>query len=475
MKCKALTMTALQKLNSSPQLPPKRLNQSQIIGNPFLLDDKQFKKYQKIINRFIGTKYDTTSIYDLIDKIINWGLLPSDYHQRHIMRLMAQGIYIKPSILEVHDIVIYDGLPQGLHRRKPEKRLPNSPFDFVLINPSKWQNYPALQRFYDYLPKRPYCSTAKDGKTLILDKDKAIKLSHIQPNHPLFCHCLVFDIDEKAGRNAFSTWQKHNLPPPNIIVKNPFKDSCHYIYLLAKPVGNAKNKTDKAVKHLDAIYERMRVLLSADIGYCGSRMKNPLSSKHDCFVSGAKPYTSEQLADKLDLYTYEYWQEINRRKSQELEQPQGYLGRNCAIFDNVRYKGYSNSDMSYEALYYYLLSECEQYNKTHYSRDQLPSNELSQIAKSIAKFCKTRLDGNYSNAFRARQSYSGSKGAKVANAQGANSKGGQARSATYDPKRQQAEQMHKQGVKIKDIAEQLQVTRQTLNNWGIKARNSKQK
>ena len=63
----------------------------------------------------------------------------------------------------------------------------------------------------------------------------------------------------------------------------------------------------------------------------------------------------------------------------------------------------------------------------------------------------------------------------MANAQGANSKGGQARSATYDPKRQQAEQMHKQGVKIKDIAEQLQVTRQTLNNWGIKARNSKQK
>ena len=463
-------MYALQKIDSLPQHFPKRLNQSQIIGNPFLLDDKQFKKYQKIINRFIGTKYDRNSLYDLINKIIDWGLLPSDYHQRHIMRLMAQGIYIKPSVLEAHSIVIYDGLPQGLQRRKPEKRQPTSPFDFVLIDPSKWQNYPALQRFYNCLPKRPYCSTAKDGQALILDKHKAINLSYIQPNHPLFCHCLVFDVDELQGRDSFTVWQEYNLPPPNIIVKNPFKDSCHYIYLLAKPVGNANDKTDKAVKHLDAIYERMRVLLGADIGYCGSRMKNPLSPKHDCFVSGAKPYTFEQLADKLDLYTNEYWHEINRRKSRELEQPQGYLGRNCAIFDTVRHKGYRNADMSYEALYYYLLSECEQYNQTHYSCDQLTSNELSQIAKSITKFCKTRLDGSYSKSFRAKQSFLASKGALVANANGANSKGGQARSATYDPKRQQAEQMHQQGVKIKDIAEQLQVTRRTLSNWGIKAR-----
>mgnify|MGYP000638499846 FL=1 len=338
----------LQKIDSLPQHFPKRLNQSQIIGNPFLLDDKQFKKYQKIINRFIGTKYDRNSLYDLINKIIDWGLLPSDYHQRHIMRLMAQGIHIKPSVLEAHSIVIYDGLPQGLQRRKPEKRLPTSPFDFVLIDPSKWQNYPALQRFYNCLPKRPYCSTAKDGQALILDKHKAINLSYIQPNHPLFCHCLVFDVDELQGRDSFTVWQEYNLPPPNIIVKNPFKDSCHYIYLLAKPVGNANDKTDKAVKHLDAIYERMRVFLGADIGYCGSRMKNPLSPKHDCFVSGAKPYTFEQLADKLDLYTDEYWHEINRRKSRELEQPQGYLGRNCAIFDTVRHKGYRNADMSYE-------------------------------------------------------------------------------------------------------------------------------
>ena len=187
-------------------------------------------------------------------------------------------------------------------------------------------------------------------------------------------------------------------------------------------------------------------------------------------MSGAKPYTFEQLADKLDLYTNEYWHEINRRKSRELEQPQGYLGRNCAIFYTVRHKGYRNADMSYEALYYYLLSECEQYNQTHYSCDQLTSNELSQIAKSITKFCKTRLDGSYSKSFRAKQSFLASKGALVANANGANSKGGQARSATYDPKRQQAEQMHQQGVKIKDIAEQLQVTRRTLSNWGIKAR-----
>jgi hypothetical protein len=112
-----------------------------------------------------------------------------------------------------------------------------------------------------------------------------------------------------------------------------------------------------------------------------------------------------------------------------------------------------------------LLSECEQYNQTHYSCDQLTSNELSQIAKSITKFCKTRLDGSYSKSFRAKQSFLASKGALVANANGANSKGGLVRSATYDPKREQAQEMHQQGYKIADIAIILKVHRNSISKW----------
>ena len=38
---------------------------------------------------------------------------------------------------------------------------------------------------------------------------------------------------------------------------------------------------------------------------------------------------------------------------------------------------------------------------------------------------------------------------------------------TYDDKRQKAEELHKKGVKQKDIAEQLGVNARTLRNWGV--------
>ena len=99
-------------------------------------------------------------------------------------------------------------------------------------------------------------------------------------------------------------------------------------------------------------------------------------------------------------------------------------------------------------------------------------NELACICRSIARFCKSGRFGEHSERFIEYQRESGRKGAIVANANGACSKGGIARSATYAPKRTQAEQMHSQGVKIAVIVDELKVTRQTLYNWGIKSKKS---
>ena len=286
----------------------------------------------------------------------------------------------------------------------------------------------------------------------------------------------MFDVDNSKDRSAWTAWKDYNLSPPNIIVKNPSKDSCHYIYLLKVPVTNAQDMTQRAVKHLDAIYKRMQTLLVADKSYCGSRMKNPFSSKHDTFVSGAELYTLEQLAEKLDLYTDEYWQEINAERAKpklsinDLQPNDGYLGRNHAIFDNVRYIGYRNSHLGFNELYKLLLSECEQFNKTHYSNDPLPYQELTHIARSITRFCKSSRFGQYSEQSSTKFSKIQAFRANRANANGANSKGGKARSAKYDPKRTIANEMHLQGLRNSVIAKNLGVTTKTLRNWGIFAK-----
>ena len=482
MKCKSLAiMSVLRKPRPTPT-PVKRLNQSNVIDNDFLLNEKQHTQWQAKINRhyqFVVNQTDNQSysysqaIDDLISK--NW--LPQNYRQLHILHLMAKGIYFKSDLLAQHDIIIYDNAPQRIARLAKQNRQPTSPYDFVLIDPNR-QQCKLLQRFYDYLPKRPYCSVNKDSKAIILDKEKAINLPYIQPNHPLFCHCLVFDVDESNERSAFTAWQDYNLPPPNIIVKNPLKDSCHYIYFLKVPVTNAKDMTQKAVKHLDAIYKRMRSLLSADNCFADTRMKNPLNNKHDTFISGAEPYTLEQLADKLDLYTDDYWQEVNAEKAkaqrklnlESLKPNDGYLGRNHAIFDNVRFTGYRNANLPFNQLYKLLLSECEKFNTAHYSDNPLDYKELTHIARSITRFCKSSRFGQYSEQSNAKFSKLQAFRANCANAKAnANSKGGIARSATYDPKRTQAHQMSEQGVPMLVIADDLGVTPKTLRNWGIYA------
>ena len=219
----------------------------------------------------------------------------------------------------------------------------------------------------------------------------------------------------------------------------------------------------------------MRALLSADKSYCGSRMKNPFSTKHDTFVSGAEPYTLEQLADKLDLYTNEYWSEINAERAKpklsiealkRAEPSDGYLGRNHAIFENVRFIGYRNSHLTFNELYKLLLRECEQYNTEYYSNDPLQYNHLTHIARSITRFCKSERFGQYSEQSNAKFSKLQAFRANCANAKSqACNKGGRARSAKYDVKRTIANKMADQGYNNTQIALKLGVSRVSVIKW----------
>lgn len=435
---------------SAPPLPlVRRLNYQNIIDNVFLLDEKNHQKWQKIINDY--SKNKDFSLDQCITNLIAWGKLPKDYRQRHIMRLLAKGIQLPPATLEHYEITLYDGQPQRLERRPTENRQPQSPYDFVCVDVANWQHYANLKQFYDVLPARPYCSLAKDGKALILDKAKAVNLPYIQPNHPLFANSLVFDVDEKAGRCAFTAWQDYNLPPPNLIIKNPYKDSCHYVYFLSAGVA-LTDRNEKARRYLSVIYARMCELLDADINYSGSRMKNPLSRKHDVFVSGATPYTLAQLADKLDLD-----ETPPKPKKAQQAHAKGYIGRNCEMFDYLRHFGYRASNMSFESLMYYLLSLGEQYNNEYFTPNPLSVNELGHICKSIARFCKSVRFGRYSVSFIEKQRYRGK--------QGDSSKGGLARSESYNEQREQAKAMFANGAKISAIATALSVHRNSVSKW----------
>lgn len=461
------------------------------LNDPQLIDETNFKSWFKLIHdhSYKGYYCDTVT-YLMSTARPEHQRLPPDYRQRLIIRQLAQGIYIRPDILSSHNIKFYQYLDidgyevraDKVIRRPHEYRQPISPFDFVKIDPDLAFDYKNMQLFFDSMTAKPNCSNAKDGIELIRSRMSAITYPYITPYHPCVTGAMIFDVDckDRDGIFTFEIWKEYNLPPPNIIIKNPLKESYHFIYLLRDPVCNWGEISRKFIYKFDCIYEAIREKIDADPCFNGRRIKNPFSHEHDTFVSGAEPYTLDELADKADLNydptlpkeprQVEYKGNKSKRTHSTKFNPDGYMGRNCAIFDCVRWIGYDNEHLPQQQLYELLLRECKQFNELHYKHDPLPHREMRDIAKSIAKYCKSNnKDWNRPDRVAKRKQVARDNVAK-ANANGACSKGGQARSASYDPKRTLANEMHLQGLKNKVIAEKLGVTTKTLRNWGIFAK-----
>ena len=216
--------------------------------------------------------------------------------------------------------------------------------------------------------------------------------------------------------------------------------------------GNAHSKP---IEYLQAIYRALALAMGADLSYGGNLIKNPFSSLHEIYITGAKPsYTLEELAQSLDL----------TKPAELTADNDDHFGRNCATFHHTRHKAYPIADkLNEKELLRQVLAIAQEFN-AKFDSPMLP-NEIYHIARSITRYCKSPKFGAYSAKSNEKFSRRQSLRVKRANKKGANSKGGLARSASYDPKRQQAEQMHKQGMKISQIAKALNVHRNSVNNW----------
>ena len=363
------------------------------------------------------------------------------------------------------------------NRLRREYRQPQSIADFVLIDPYNFSAYQSMAYLFDKLPTGLPLAKAKDEKSnRFYHKWQVNEFSHFTPNHKKYIHSLVFDLDPTANDFNFMAWLDVGLPPPNIIIDNPFKiNSCQYVYLLEYPVYTSKVHIKK---WLDDIYAAMRDLLNADKFFNRTRCKNPFSPEHDCYVSGAEPYNLSELSDKCDLSLLTPYkpykaslplsgttippkpQNANTVKLDTIvcNDPSIYGGRNDETFDKIRWVGYANAHLSKESLYNLLLNACIQYQKRFDT--PLEHRECEYIATSITRFCKEQYGqvefaktGQYSE--QAKREFSNHQRNRV-------NKG---RWQGYKDKRKTALEMLEQGMKQKDICEQLEVSKMTLNRW----------
>lgn len=251
--------------------------------------------------------------------------------------------------------------------------------------------------FYEKLPKKPYCSDDLGRGVIIRPKRTAIQKPYIQHNPPCLVSSLVFDIDRQ---DAYFAWSDANLPTPTWIAKNRQNGHAHIGYMLLAPVCTTHRAKQNVIQYLAKIEQAYSLALGADRGYTGLITKNPCHGTWENHTFGVQPYDLNYLADFVEL------QELKT----DLKEVSG-LGRNCMMFDTVRYWAYkairAHRGSTFAIWLGKVLEQCQNANSAFI--EPLPYSEVKATAKSIARYC-WKKDGYHYQEFIDRQSRKGKLG-----------------------------------------------------------------
>lgn len=304
--------------------------------------------------------------------------------------------------------------------------------------------------FYEKLPKKPYCSDDLGRGVIIRPKRTAIQKPYIQHNPPCLVSSLVFDIDRQ---DAYFAWSDANLPTPTWIAKNRQNGHAHIGYMLLAPVCTTHRAKQNVIQYLAKIEQAYSLALGADRGYTGLITKNPCHGTWENHTFGVQPYDLNYLADFVEL------QELKT----DLKEVSG-LGRNCMMFDTVRF-------WAYEAIRAFISGSPDSWyaevlkvaiNANEVFLDPLGYSEVKATAKSVARWVwRNHGSAEFQAQFSAKQAKKGRKGGLISDS----SHGGKARSATYSDIRQEALKLHVTGKSIKEISEFLNVHRNSVSKW----------
>ena len=295
--------------------------------------------------------------------------------------------------------------------------------------------------FIENLPKKPYCSNDLSYGLLIRPLLTAITMQHIQHNKPTSVSCLVLDLDTPF---FWQLLENKVLPAPNLVAFNPENHHCHLYYNLNTPVYTCQAARQKPLRYLAAIQYALCCVWGADAAYSGLISKNPIH-KHW--------HTIQLRAESWDLGELTDWLELPKKLPRKARSVG--LGRNCTLFDMLRYWAY-DSVLEYRVSSNFktwqrdVLSAAEGFNSFP---EPLQYNEVKNTANSVAKwvwrnYTKRWTDEEFSQvqANRGRM-------------------GGLKKGHANKDKRVQAHELRAEGMTQQAIADALGVHRNTVRNW----------
>lgn len=325
------------------------------------------------------------------------------------------------------------------------------------------------------LPHKPWCTDDKESGLYVRPLSKALLRRFLQFNPPNALYWIVIDIDAPIAldnREVPSTQMlailNGQVPAPNFLVANPANGHAHGFYALETAVAKGEHASHKALRYASAIEAALIRALGGDALYAGVVAKNPHHPDWRLWKLRNEPYTLAELHDSLDL------RGPSKSKLRKEAIGQG-LGRNCDLFDKLRYHAYRHVEM-YKAdatesqWHRYCQAKAQDYNDFC---PPLDANEVKHIAKSVAKWTWQHYTGQMSDkAFSKKQAFRGAKGGRIsakARAGGGNLSDKMKAIRACSPKNEdairQANELQAQGYAVTAIAAQLSVSRATIYKW----------
>lgn len=297
------------------------------------------------------------------------------------------------------------------------------------------------QLFIKNLPDKPYCSNDLNYGVLIRPRTTALTMRHLQHNKPTSVSCLVLDLDSPL---FWQLLENKFLPSPNLVAFNPKNHHCHLYYNLNTPVYTCQAARQKPLRYLAAVQYTLCHAWGADSAYSGLISKNPIHQDWRIIQLRAEAWDLGELAYWLDLPSK------LPRKAQSVG-----LGRNCTLFDMLRYWAYDNVlsyriKGGYEQWHKAVLSTGESFNSFP---EPLQYNEVKNTANSVAKWVWKHYTKRWTDEeFRQIQAERGKRG-------------GLAKGAANEQKRAQARILAAQGLSQRAISVEVGVSVGSVNAW----------
>jgi len=251
----------------------------------------------------------------------------------------------------------------------------NIPQNFYQVK--EYYEKPLLQIYTESVPYHPL-ATNKLGSLSHFPKDIALSKNYIQHNKEGSIKTLIIDVDDSEGHYK---WDDLHAPPPNFAIMNPVNGHVHLAYFIRNKIFRNRVDNMKAFRLLSAIETALIKKVEGDPYYTNLISKNLLSEHWSRYFFNLYEYDLDYFFDYLVLPPKTYKENTLFNAG---------LGRNCTMFDQLRFWAYSSfRDFNYNIdLDFFINHLFAHATRKLNSQFIIPlgEREIFGIAKSIGKW-----------------------------------------------------------------------------------------